>query len=122
MTPGDITVTDDNGNTGYYSYNNLVFYNVQSVNVDGFQLVPVTSISELYAQDGAFYYDYATTKIYIAFEDYEPPLGKQIYISAVVGFAYNTDTDMYFEGAYYDPRVSSIFGIKNQKIHCFMAC
>jgi hypothetical protein len=115
LTPGDITVTDDNSNTGYYSYNNLVFYNVQSVNADGFQLIPVTSIAELYSQDGAFYYDYATTKIYIAFTDYEPPLNKQIYISATVGFAYNTDADMYFNGAYYDPRVSSIFGIKKSK-------
>jgi hypothetical protein len=115
LTPGDITVTDDNSNTGYYGYNNLVFYNVQSVNVDGSQLIPVTSIAELYSQDGAFYYDYATTKIYIAFTDYEPPLNKQIYISAVVGFAYNTDVDMYFNGAYYDPRVSSIFGIKKSK-------
>lgn len=115
LTPGDITVTDDNGNTGYYSYNNLVFYNVQSVNVDGFQLIPVGSISALYTQSGAFYYDYATTKIYIAFTDYEPPLNKQIYISATVGFAYNTDTNMYFNGAYYDPRISSIFSIKKSK-------
>ena len=115
LTTSGVVVTDDNGNIGYYSYNNLVFYNVQSVNVDGFQLIPVGSISALYSQSGAFYYDSATTKIYIAFTDYEPPLSQQIYISAVVGFAYNTDTDMYFEGAYYDPRVSSIFGIKKSK-------
>jgi hypothetical protein len=115
LTTSGVVVTDDNSNTGYYGYNNLVFYNVQSVNADGFQLIPVTSIAELYSQDGAFYYDYATTKIYIAFTDYEPPLNKQIYISAVVGFAYNTDTNMYFNGAYYDPRVSSIFGIKKSK-------
>jgi hypothetical protein len=115
LTTSGVVVTDDNSNTGYYGYTNLVFYNVQSVNVDGSQLIPVTSIAELYSQDGAFYYDYETTKIYIAFTDYEPPLNKQIYISAVVGFAYNTDVDMYFNGAYYDPRVSSIFGIKKSK-------
>lgn len=115
ITPGDITVTDDNSNTGYYSYNNAIIYNVQSVNVDGFQLLRVDSIADLLTQSGSFYYDGTTTKIYIAFTDYEPPLAKQIYISAVVGFAYNTDTDMYFEGAYYDPRVSSIFGIKKSK-------
>lgn len=115
LTTSGVVVTDDNGNTGYYGYNNIVFYNVQSVNVDGFQLIKVSSIAELLTQDGAFYYDYATTKIYIAFTDYEPPLDKQIYISAAVGFAYNTDTDMYFNGSYYDPRISSILGIKKSK-------
>lgn len=115
LTTSGVVVTDDNSNTGYYSYNNLIRYNVQSVNVDSVQLLNVDSIADLLTQDGAFYYDASTTKIYIAFTGWEPPLGKQIYISATVGFCYNTDTDVYFNDNYYDPRVDSILSIKKSK-------
>jgi hypothetical protein len=116
MTPGVITITDDYSVTGDYDYNNTVMLNIQSVNANGFQLLKVSSITDLETQDNGFYYDFSTSNLYIAFDNWNTPYSlKSVYISAVVGFAYNTDTDMFFNGAYYDPRVSSIFGIKKSK-------
>jgi hypothetical protein len=114
LTPGVITFTDDQGTTGYYSYTNAEVYQVTSLKVDNEPFTLVTSIADLLTQDEAFYYDSSTKFIYIAFYQWEPPLSKVCYIGATYGFSKGSETYRY-NNIYYEPRLTSAFGIKKSK-------
>mgnify|MGYP001023914399 CR=1 FL=1 len=81
LTPGTVTVTDDYGVVGYYSNTNEIKYNIQSLKIGSTDYTKVSSLAELRLQDASFYYNSSTTKIYIRFEDWEPPL--PIFISSI---------------------------------------
>jgi hypothetical protein len=116
ITPGDITVTDDNGNTGYYSYTNSVSYNVKSLVIDGVIYLSVSSLNDLITQDESYYYDVDLKTIYITFTNYEPWLNQFITIGIAVGYANKDDNNgNVFSGNYYKPIVQSISGIKKSK-------
>jgi len=116
ITPGDITVTDDNGNIGYYSYTNGINYNVKSLTVDGVIFLSVNDLVDLNTQDEAFYYDSDTTIIYIAFKDYEPWLEQSMTLGMAIGYANKDDKNgNVFSGNYYKPIIQSISGIKKSK-------
>jgi hypothetical protein len=119
ITPGAITVTDDNGNTGYHEDTNTIKYPIIDIRVDdlvrGYSLsyAEVFSLDDCRTVDSSWYYDTDTTRIYIHFEDFEPPIGKTIYFGAATGFTYNTLTDgYYFNDFYYEPRINSIGTIR----------
>jgi len=116
ISPGDITVTDDNGNTGYYSYTNSIKYNIKSLTVDGVIFLSVSDLVDLDTQDESFYYDKDTTTIYITFKDYEPWFAQSMTLGAAVGYANKDDKNgNVFSGNYYKPIIQSISGIKKSK-------
>jgi len=114
LTPGvDIVVTDDNGNTGYYPYENDVQYQVFSAKCDGTDLAQVDSIDDCKAVDASFYYDGATTRIYMHLPDFEPPLGKTLLFGVGLGFANKVNSlGTYYNMQYWEPRISSVQSIK----------
>jgi len=116
ISPGDITVTDDNGNIGYYGNTNEIIYNLGSVVIDGTPLLKVTDIDDLKTQDSAYYYDLLDTTIYITFANYEPWLDQLIFLGAVSGYSNKDDNNgNVFSGNYYKPIIQSISGIKKSK-------
>lgn len=114
LTPGIVTVTDDNGNTGYYEDQNTSVYKVGSVMVDDTYYLEVSTLADMYTQDECFYYDMGSSKLYIAFENWTKPLAQQIYIGIVAGFSKNL-TDQYLNNTYYESRLKNVFGIKKSK-------
>lgn len=115
ISPGDILVTDDNGNTGYYSYKNSTIYNVQSLLIDGASYSATTSLADCRITNQSFYYDRGTTKLYIHFDEFEPPLNKIISVGAATGFSWGVMDSAYYNDDYYEPRVKKIFPIKKNK-------
>jgi hypothetical protein len=114
VTPGTVVVTDDNSNTGYYSYDNEIVYNVQFITVNNKQYSRVNSLDDLYANDESWYYDSVNMILYICFYNYDPPLANKIYIGVIYGFSKNSDYSFYND-SYYDSRIKSIFGVKKSK-------
>ena len=114
LTPGEITFDDDQGVTGYYGYTNALEYQVESMKVDNEPFLKVNTLSDLFTQDEAFYYDDATSFVYIAFTNHEPKLNKKIYIGVTIGMS-KGDTGYRYNNIYYDPRVTSILGISKSK-------
>lgn len=114
LTPGVVTVTDDNGNTGYYTDQNTAIYQVEDLKVDNVPYIKVDSIADLYSQDEAFYYDTETKYLYIAFYRYQPKLNKKIYVGVTVGFSKGSETYRYND-IEYKPLLSSVVGIKKSK-------
>lgn len=120
LTPGAITVTDNHGNTGYHEDTNGIAYNVIDVRVDdlvrGYSLpyAQTYSLDDCRAVDSSWYYDGLTTRLYIHFEDFEPPLGKDVFIGPATGFCYGHFSGPYYlNNAYYEPCIKSIGTIKN---------
>ena len=117
LSPGIIAVTDDNGNTGYYDEQNSTIYNIQSLLIDGEAFSETTSLADCRTTNKSFYYDPATSKLYIHFDAFEPPLDSIISVGGAVGFSMGTfqDSIPYFDDRYYEPRISKIFNIKKSK-------
>lgn len=114
ITPTDITVTDDNGHTGYYTNKNATIYNVQFVSVNQKQYSKVNALSDLLLQYESWYYDTVTTTLYISFYNFDPPLDKQVYLGAIYGFSKGLINPM-IGNTFYDPRLQSVFGVKKSK-------
>lgn len=112
LAPGVVNVTDDNGHTDHYEYNNASKYNILSLKVDDLDFSKVTSLADCRSTEASFYYDTSTTKIYIHFVNSEPPLGKDVYFGAAVGFSYRLNQKYYFNDIYYAPLISKIFSLK----------
>ena len=68
ITPIYKTITDDNGNTGYYEYQNDIVYNIQSLKVDGADYSLATSLSDCRATNESFFYYVGSTNLYIHFD------------------------------------------------------
>jgi hypothetical protein len=116
ITPGTVIVTDDNGNTGYYGYNNATIYNIQSLTVDAVIFLEVTDLSDLQTQDEAFYFDVATQTLYLTFTNFGTWLQQAIYIGAVIGFSKESDSaGNVYSNNYYKPLIKSVSGIKKSK-------
>jgi len=114
VTPGTVVVTDDNSNTGYYSYNNATVYNVQFITVNNKPYSKLNSITELYTMTESWYYDPVDMVLYISFYNYDPPLNKKIFLGIIYGFSKNSNYS-YYNDSYYDSRIKSIFGVKKSK-------
>ena len=107
-----VEVTDDDGVTGYYNWTNDVFKTVQSLRVDQANYARTISLNDCLAVRGSFYYDVATTKIYVHFENSEPQLSKIVFAGTGNGYTYTYSLEPYFNGIYYAPKVVSISSIK----------
>lgn len=114
LSPGNIVVTDDNSNTGYYSYENETLFQIESASVDGLSLAKVDSLADCRTVDASFFYDQTTYNLYIHFAGFEPPHGKTIYFGVAIGYANRTQSDgtSYYSDYYYDPRITNIQNIK----------
>jgi len=113
LSPGDITVTDDNSNTGYYPYINDVKYQIESMKVDGLDFAKVDNLADVRTVDASFFYDQTSYNLYIHFAGFEPPHGKEIFFGFAIGYANRTNGDTsYYSDFYYDPRISAISPIK----------
>lgn len=115
ITPGNVTVVDDNGNTGFYDYTNSTVYTIQSLRVNETAYSKTTSLADCRLTNESFFYDQITTELYIHFDQFEPPLDKQILVGTATGFIYKENDQYYFNDFYYDPRVQKVFTIKKNK-------
>ena len=117
ITPINKTIIDDNGNTGYYEYQNDVVYNIQSMKVDGVDYLLATSLSDCRATNKSFFYDVGTTNLYIHFDNFEPPLNKVVNMGIAVGYSYGSfnNSGHYYNNFYYEPRIDKIFNISKKK-------
>lgn len=107
------SITDDNGQTGYYSYIQEQVYSIKSLSVDNVSYSRVLSLSDLRLTDQAFYYDYSTTRLYIHFTDTEPPLSKEIFYGAAFGYTFqNFSGNYYYNDIYYEPRLLNTSNLK----------
>jgi len=106
MVPGNVVVTDDNSNTGYYPYTNDAHYKFSSAKVDSYDYAPMATLLECLATDASFFYDSATTRFYIHILDEEALLSKSVVLGRAIGFSFNDV--YYFNNFYYEPRLSSI--------------
>jgi hypothetical protein len=124
LAPGPVTVSDAYGSTGYYK-TDLVDdgLDVGGVRVNQEYYVKVASLAELYLVDKAFYYNLATTKLYIHYENWHKPVGNlrsaNTVIDAITGFCDYVDQETgygcYYNNVYYEPRIESVPAISKKK-------
>jgi hypothetical protein len=122
ITPGDTLYTDDRGVTGYWGTQNSQYYNIGSLNVGGEIYSEVASIALCVSTDKSWFYDTATTKMYIHFEDWLTPESfKTVAPGAVIGFTdqIDTTTKNYFEDTYYEPLINSVPNFSKKKDSLF---
>lgn len=112
ITPGDVVVTDDNGNTGYYDWKSAAVVNVKSFQYADIFLTQTTSLNDLRITVNSFYYDGATSYLYIRLADFEPVLTDKMIIGVAVGYSLKSNVDNVYNTLYYEPIVSSIFQLK----------
>lgn len=112
ITPGVVTVTDDNGGTGYYDWQNTILYNIKSFRYNEIYLSKVTSLNDLRLTVNSFYYDTATTYLYIRLEDFEPVLTNNLILGVAVGYSFKANDNNFYNDRYYEPRISQIFNLK----------
>ena len=112
LTPAITSFQDDYGRNVYIVETNAERYNVIALSVDYEYYTSVNSIVDCYNTEKSYYYDEATTKIYLHIDNYDPPYGHYVVIGVSVGFSYDTET-AYFEGRNYHPLVNKIGSFKN---------
>lgn len=116
VTPGSEDVPDDFGNIGFYGQRNGTYYNIQSVNVDGDLLPEFSTFVSWEATSEGWFYDTATTKLYIVLENFDPPRSHiNVAPGAAVGFSYLVDDDAYYQDVYYEPRLMNVPNISKVK-------
>ena len=118
ISPGSQDIEDDNGNFAYWQGRNDEYFNIQSLNVGGEQYNEVGSIALVVSTEKSWYYDTATTDMYIRFEDWNPPnIYSTIAPGAAIGFTFQKDdtTNNYFEDISYSAIVESIPNISKKK-------
>jgi len=119
---GTQKVSDDNGNTGTYTYPVDTIPNINSLNVNGEIYSEQTSLANCISTEKSWYYDTSTTKIYAHFEDWHTPdYYKVTAPGAVLGFTNQVDRtcNNYFEDIYYEPLVTSIPNFTKKKDSLF---
>ena len=112
LTPAVKSFQDDYGRTLYIDETNSDVYNVIALSVDYEYYTSVNSIVDCYDTEKSYFYDEATSKIYLHIENYDPPHGHFVGIGVSVGFSMDAET-AYFEGRQYPPLVSKIGSFKN---------
>jgi len=115
ITPRSITITDDQSETGTYDYANTIVYNIKSLRANGIYYSPTESVADCLLTDSSFYYDPATTRLYVHFDDFEPPWGYNIFFGAATGFTLGSNETYYFNDSYYEPIISKIFSVSREK-------
>jgi len=118
LTPGSQLVEDDNGNFGYWGGQNTNYYNIQSLNVQGSQYAEASSLALCISTERTWYYDTATTDMYIHFDDWKVPEEFGIINpGAAIGFTQGIDEtcNNYFEDIYYEPIVTGIPNLSKKK-------
>ena len=116
VAPGSQDVLDDSGNVGFYGNRNASYQNIQSLNAGG-ELVPeMASFAAWEATSEGWFYDEATTKVYIVLENYDPPESFIVVApGAAIGFSYLADDNKYYQDVYYEPRLIDIPNLSKRK-------
>ncbi len=116
VAPGSQDVPDDFGNIGFYGNRNGAYQNIQSLNVGGDQGTEMVSFAAWEATSEGWFYDIATTKLYIILEDFNPP---EFYVvvapGAAIGFSYLADDNKYYQDIYYEPRLTDVPNLGKRK-------
>ncbi len=109
VTPGKQDVPDDFGNIGFYGERNDAYKNIQSVNAGGDQLPEMASFAAWEASSEGWFYDEATTKVYMVLESFDPPESFVVVApGAAIGFSYLADDNKYYQDVYYEPRLIDV--------------
>ena len=122
ISPGTDLVYDDNGNSGYWGTQNAEYKNIGSLNVEGEQYSERASIALVIANEKSWYYDKATTKLYVRFEDWLTPESYVIVSpGSTIGWTDQIDTTVnnYFEDVYYEPLITSVPNFSKKKDSLF---
>lgn len=115
LTPGTVVVTDDNGETGYYNYNNETIYTISSLVVGDVSYSSTLTYNDMFATNESFYYDPDTTRIYIHFDNFDPPLDKSLKSGAAYGSIKGSAVSYNYNSFYYRPDVLTLPTIKKEK-------
>lgn len=110
ITPNIVTFTDDHSIVGYYSLINSAFYNFKSLKVDNIDYTATYSIPDARSEDSSFYFDLVTTRLYIHFADFEPPLDKNLLLGIAITYTWGNISNPYlWDGTYSEQRISALF-------------
>ncbi len=116
VTPGKQDVPDDFGNIGFYGERNDAYKNIQSVNAGGDQLPEMASFAAWEASSEGWFYDEATTKVYMVLESFDPPESFVVVApGAAIGFSYLADDNKYYQDVYYEPRLIDVPNLSKSK-------
>lgn len=122
ITPNGNRLTDVNGDEGFWGTENNEYYNIQSLNVQGELYPEVSSIALCISTDKSWFYNTATTDMYIHFDSFNPPEVYEIIAAgAAIGFSYQIDKTLsnYFENVYYEPLLTSLPNLSKKKDSLF---
>ncbi len=122
LTPTSTLFVDDYGVTGYWGNKNDEYFNIQSFNIDGELYSEVASSALCISTDKSWYYDTATTDIYLHLSAGEPPcMFTIISPGAVKGFTLGEDrvNNNYYENIYYEPLIKSVPNLSKKKDDLF---
>ncbi len=122
LTPNTNTLTDVNGDVGFWGDQNRAYYNIQSLNVNGELYPEVTSIALCISTSKSWFYDTSTTDMYIHFDSFNPPEVYEIKApGAAIGFTNQIDntTNNYYEDIYYEPLIRSVPNLSKKKDSLF---
>ncbi len=116
VAPGNQDVIDDFGNVGFYGNRNGAYQNIQSVNVAGEQLPEMASFAAWEATSEGWFYDEATSKVYIVLENFDPPESFIVVApGAALGFSYLADENKYYQNVYYPDRLTDVPNLGKSK-------
>ncbi len=116
VTPGKQDVPDDFGNIGFYGERNDAYKNIQSVNAGGDSLPEMASFAAWEATSEGWFYDEATTKVYMVLESFDPPESFVVVApGAAIGFSYLADDNKYYQDVYYEPRLIDVPNLSKSK-------
>lgn len=109
------TMTDDQGQTYFYPANvSNIPSLVGSCLVDSEYYTEVSSIALCQSTNKSYYYDVTNSLFYIHFDSFEPLLNKIVRIGVVYGYCDRSDV-YYYNGVYYDPRVTRVPSLSQKK-------
>lgn len=116
VSPGSQDVPDDSGNIGFYGNRNDAYQNIQSVNAGGEQLPEMSSFAAWEATSEGWFYDEATSKVYMVLESFDPPESFVVVApGAAIGFSYLADENKYYQNVYYEPRLIDVPNLGKSK-------
>ncbi len=108
LSPGEIQVEDDHGVQGHYDWTNDVRFIVKSAKVDGEYYPKTESFEDMRLTNKSFYFNEDSSKISFHFDNYEPPLGREIYVGHAIGYSMG-GKECYFKNYYYEPWLLKAF-------------
>jgi len=105
-----LSIIDDYGITGNYTFQSTIMVNIASLQVDTISFVKTDTLEDCQTQTGSFFWNYSEQKLYIHFSNNDRQLDKEILVGVILGFSntYNETTENFYNSILYDERLVSV--------------